>query len=282
MPGVAASRDAGFSNFNGGMGFSSNGLRGRNNDQQIDCQNNNDNSVAGPSLALSDSEFVGQYVLITNQFGPEYGRNSGSVVNVITKSGTNNWHGSLYGTENNSVFNAMSSFQRNWAVDAAGNPLTRPPRLNDEFGGFTIGGPWIKDKLFVFGGFDQEVVSTQSPFASALLNPPPAGLAQLAACFPGSAGVAALTQFGPFGVTGGNPVATNVTAVNVGACPNVQVGGVTRILPNGVRSFNFPVRVDYQRAGDTLTGRYLYGRTTSFDTDAFGTAASGYPANVPG
>src|SRR5260370_815413 len=104
VPGVSSVRDNSFSNTNGGAGFSSNGLRGRNNDQEIDGQNNNDNSVAGPALFVSDVEFVQQFVLITNQFGPEYGRNSGSVVNIITKSGTNNWHGSGYGTENNSVF----------------------------------------------------------------------------------------------------------------------------------------------------------------------------------
>ncbi|MCU1221734.1 MAG: TonB-dependent receptor plug, partial [Candidatus Angelobacter sp.] len=83
VPGVAPSRDNNFSNLNGGTGFSVNGLRGRNNDQQIDGQNNNDNSVAGPGVFVSDVEWVNQYVLITNQFGPEYGRNAGSVVNII-------------------------------------------------------------------------------------------------------------------------------------------------------------------------------------------------------
>lgn len=70
VPGVVQSRDNNFSNTNGGGGFASNGLRGRNNDQQIDGQNNNDNSVAGPALFLTDPEFVNQYVIITNQFGP--------------------------------------------------------------------------------------------------------------------------------------------------------------------------------------------------------------------
>ena len=51
VPGVVSARDNGFSNTNGGGGFSVNGLRGRNNDQQIDGQNNNDNSVAGPACS---------------------------------------------------------------------------------------------------------------------------------------------------------------------------------------------------------------------------------------
>ena len=113
--------------------ISVNGLRGRENDQEIDGQNNNDNSVAGPALFVSDPEFVSQYVIITNNFGPEYGRNAGSVVNLITKSGGSAWHGSVYASENNSILNSMTSTQTN-------NGLKQPPRSNDEFGGFTIGG----------------------------------------------------------------------------------------------------------------------------------------------
>src|SRR5207237_9712145 len=93
---VVASRSDNSSNTNGG-GFSSNGLRGRNNDQEIDGQNNNDNSVGGPSLFVSDTNFVQQYVVISNNFGPEYGRNAGSVINIITNSGTNAGHGSVCG-----------------------------------------------------------------------------------------------------------------------------------------------------------------------------------------
>src|ERR1051326_5712860 len=192
VPGVASARDNGFSNTNGGTGFSVNGLRGRNNDQQIDGQNNNDNSVGGPGLFVADTEFVQQYVLVTNQFGPEYGRNAGSVVNIITKSGSNAWHGSIYENENNSVMNSLNNGQNNGFVqDANLNNLTQQPRLNDEFGGFTVGGPIVKNKFFVFGGFDQEILSTKSIFQSSGVAPTPAGLAQLAGCFPGSTGLAA-------------------------------------------------------------------------------------------
>src|SRR5579859_7050500 len=181
VPGVVSVRDNGFSNTNGGQGFSSNGLRGRNNDQQIDGQNNNDNSVGGPGLFVSDTEFVQQYVLVTNQFGPEYGRNAGSVVNIITKSGGNAWHGSVYENENSSILNSLNNGQKNgFVTDAAGKKLTQQPRLNDEFGGFTIGGPIVKNKVFFFGGFDQEILSTKSIFQSTNVAPTPAGLAQLA------------------------------------------------------------------------------------------------------
>ena len=296
VPGIVSVRDNSFSNTNGGLGFSSNGLRGRNNDQQIDGQNNNDNSVGGPGLFVSDAEFVQQYVLITNQFGPEYGRNAGSVVNIITKSGGNAWHGSIYQNENNSVMNSMSNFQKNFAVNADGSHLTDPTRLNDEFGGFTIGGPIVKNKAFFFGGFDQEIISTIGNFHSDSLTPTPAGLATLAACYPGSSALQAWSKFGPYGISAGNPVPTPVVRdtlhgtdrsfiglqVNSGAttCDNVQFGGVSRFLSAPFHGFNFVNRIDYQRGNDNFMARYLFNRGNNFNLD-FGDGAAGYPVSVP-
>jgi hypothetical protein len=290
IPGVASSRDNNFSNTNGGGGFSVNGLRGRNNDQQIDGQNNNDNSVAGPGLFVSDSEFVQQYVAVTNQFGPEYGRNAGSVVNIITKSGTNAWHGSIYGSENNSVLNSLTNNQKRF------QDLKQVPRLNDEFTGFTVSGPIVKNKLFFFGGFDDELISTQNPFHSDNLTPTPKGLAQLAGCFPGSNSLQALSKFGPYGISAGNPTPTVApgpggTFTQVGVGPNtagnpcsatnggVQFGGVTRILSTPVHIFNWIAKTDWQLGSDNISARYILNRVNFFNADDNG--AAGYVFNVP-
>jgi hypothetical protein len=284
VPGVSSARDNGLSNTNGGTGFSVNGLRGRNNDQQIDGQNNNDNSVGGPGLFVADTEFVQQYVLITNQFGPEYGRNAGSVVNIITKSGSNAWHGSVYQHENNTWLNAMTNFQKRFAIDAAGNPLKSIPRANDEFGGFTIGGPWIKNKLFFFGGFDQQLISQNSLYTSPGNVPTPAGLNALAACFPGSQSIAALKQFGPYSISSGNPTAVKPVSVDFStanaSCGSYELGAVERTLPTHTHNFNWVGRMDLQLGNDTIMGRYLFNRGNSFNLD-FGDAAAGYPVSVP-
>jgi hypothetical protein len=278
VPGVVAARDNGFSNTNGGGGFSVNGLRGRNNDQQIDGQNNNDNSVAGPGLFVSDTEFVQQYVLITNQFGPEYGRNAGSVVNIITKSGTNAWHGSVYGTESNSILNSMTNFEKQF------DNLSHPPRLQDEFTGFTVGGPMVKNKLFFFGGFDDEIVTQHVTSSSGGLTPTPAGLAQLAGCFPGSQNLTTFSKIGPFGISAGNPTVTpgSNTAIDVGSCTGVDFGSVTRSLSAPVHQFNFVNREDLQLGSDTLTARYIFNRGNFFNLDeCLDCAAAGYPTSVP-
>src|SRR5262245_59196341 len=173
VPGVASSRSNNFSNTNG-VGFSSNGLRGRNNDQEIDGQNNNDNSVGGPGLFLSNTEFVGQYVLVTNNFGPEYGRNAGSVVNVITKQGSNAWHGVVFGQERSSFLDSLNNTQKNTNKPGSApcptlaicNGFTGPPRYNEEFSGGAIGGPILKNKAFIFGGFDNDLFSGTSVFTT--------------------------------------------------------------------------------------------------------------------
>jgi hypothetical protein len=290
LPGVSSTRDVGFSNTNG-TGFSVNGLRGRSNDQQIDGQNNNDNSVAGPGIFVGDAEFVNQYQVTTNNFGAEYGRNAGSVVNIITKSGGNKFHGSVYGTESNSVLTTLTNQQANkvW-----GEGLSKPPRFNDEFTGATIGGPWVKNKVFFFGGFDDEIISSKTVYGNGNLTPDPTGLGQLAACYPGSASVAALQAFGPYSI-GGNPTPLGAPQVGkpltsngyAGFVPNdggtgcnVEMSGVQRTLGNGSHQYNWVFRNDIQTSRETVTARYIFQKQVFFNADE-GQAAQGYPVSVP-
>jgi hypothetical protein len=198
VAGVVNSRDLGVSSSNGAE-FAVNGLRGRNNDQQIDGQNNNDNLAAGPSLAMSDPEFVQEYQITTSNFRAEYGRNSGSVVNILTKSGSNSLHGSLYATEGNWRFNTLSSSQK------AFEGLTQVPAFNDAFLGGTIGGAVVKNKLFFFGGVDSDLINQSAVFGTGQLTPTPTGIATLAKCFPESTAVKVLETYGPYAVRAGNP-----------------------------------------------------------------------------
>ena len=268
IPGVVAARDNGFSNTNGGTGFSVNGLRGRNNDQQIDGQNNNDNSVGGPGLFVSDTEFVQQYILVTSQFGPEYGRNAGSVVNIITKSGSNAWHGSVYEHENNTVLNSMTNFQKRFATDANGVALKSIPRANDEFGGFSIGGPLIKNKMFFFGGFDQQLISQNTLYTSAG-NRTNAERNRHAFCLlsrkpePGCAEVLrSLCDF-----LRQSHAIRHVPEQYDPSCPGVELGGVERTLPTHTHNFNWVTRMDLQLGGDAIMGRYMFNRGNNFNLD---------------
>ena len=290
VPGLVNTRDINFTNING-VGFSTNGLRGRNNNQQIDGQNNNDNSVTGPALNLRDPNFLQQYVIISNNSGPEYGRYSGSVVNLITKSGTDAWHGSLYGDINTSSLNALSSFQAFTKETKGTNPRSR----TEQFSGFTIGGPVIKNKLFIFGGFDDQIINTSTVYTSGTQTPTPLGLAQLTACGPAinANSLSALKQFGPYAFPIGHPTPTpssftglftnvdirNPTTFAI-VCPAVQFGEVTRTVSTPSHVFNTIVRADLQLGSDTITGRYLFNRSNFFNLSD-GNGAGGWLINEP-
>src|SRR5207247_5220805 len=103
-----------------GVNFSVNGLGLRSNNFLIDGQDNNDFISAGQGQPINNPDIVQEVRLITNQFAAEYGRNSGSVINAITKSGTNAFHGSLFEFHNNDRFNSRSN------LDKAAGQLSAP------------------------------------------------------------------------------------------------------------------------------------------------------------
>lgn len=276
LPGVNMERDQSFSDGNG-PNFSSNGLRGRFNDQQIDGQNNNDNSVTGPALTLASPLFVQEYQIITDNFGAEYGRNSGSVVNEATKQGTNNWHGTILGTEQNSYANALNN-QQIYFQD-----LTGPPRSNNEFTGASIGGPIWKNHLFVFGGFDDQIVSSSNVFEDGALTPTATGLASLQTCFPNSTTVQDYAKYSAFALGAqAGPGSTQIVPISEsggGTC-DAQMAFPERLAPNGSHEYDWDYRMDaVVNDTDRFFGRYIFQKEIAFN--AVGDVAEGYGGNLP-
>ncbi|MCI0388591.1 MAG: TonB-dependent receptor [Acidobacteria bacterium] len=157
-PGILTPGDTDFTN---GVGISANGNRGRSNNFQIDGQDNNDNSVAGPSLTLTNTEAVGAFQVITNTFSAEYGRNSGAQINLITKPGTNDFHGSVFEYLQNSALNARDNLDKKSQANfgfLSGNGFSsfkglagrvKDPFTYNRFGG-SLGGPVKENKAFFF------------------------------------------------------------------------------------------------------------------------------------
>ncbi len=110
----------------------------------LDGQDINDPSVSGGQVALNNPDAIKEVRIITNQFLPEYGRNSGSVVNFVGKSGTNEFHGSAFWFHNNKKLNACSNLDKRagFCNAAATDPsrVDAPFRLENQIG-FTVGGP---------------------------------------------------------------------------------------------------------------------------------------------
>ncbi len=276
LPGVVGTRDNNRANTNGAA-FSVNGLRGRANDQQIDGANNNDNSVTGPGFFVGNPDFVQEYQVVTNNFGPEYGRNAGSVVNVLTKSGTNDWHGDVFVQEGNNKLNTLSNVQK------AFEGLHELPVQNNEFSGGAAGGPIIKEKLFVFAGFDNNIIPGGDVFSTGNLTPTPTGLQQLQACFPDSTSLQALANYGPFGVKGGNPTSTGTpTTKSVtagGTTCSFEASGVQRRLNTSTHSYDVFSRIDVNTDKNRIYGRLLWQKSTPLNQQ--GSGSTGYPIDVP-
>src|SRR5262249_22988599 len=141
--------------------FSSNGLRGRSNNFQIDGQSNNDNSIAGPSIFLGNQDALEEVTVITNDFGVEYGRASGTIVNYVTKSGSNAFHGSGFEYFEGSFADSHANEEVNTALGfcapgvvstlaAPCNAVAEVPRYSEHKFGGSIGGPIKKDKAWFF------------------------------------------------------------------------------------------------------------------------------------
>src|SRR5688500_11265510 len=111
----------------------------------LDGQDINDPSVAGGQIAINNPDAIGEVRIITNQFLAEYGRNSGSVVNFVGKSGTKEYHGSAFIFHNNENLNSCSNLHKAAGFcnpNATDETLRKSPfRKEFQFGG-TFGGPF--------------------------------------------------------------------------------------------------------------------------------------------
>jgi outer membrane receptor protein involved in Fe transport len=118
-----------------------NGGRGRANNFSVNGGDANDLFVNLPTIQPSPDS-VEEFRILTNTFDAEYGRNSGSVVNLVTKSGTNQLHGNVYDFLRNKVLNARGYFD-----------TSKPAFVMNQFGG-TLGGPIKKDRTFFFVSYE--------------------------------------------------------------------------------------------------------------------------------
>src|SRR5215813_11815056 len=95
-----------------GLSFSVNGGRLRSNNFMLDGQDMNDPTFAGAEVALNNPDAIREITIITNQFKAEYGHNTSSIINVVGKSGTNNYHGSLFWFHNDEHLNACNNLDK--------------------------------------------------------------------------------------------------------------------------------------------------------------------------
>jgi len=131
-----------------------NGGRGRSNNFNVNGGDANDLFSNLPTVQ-PNPDSIAEFRVLTNTFDAEYGRNSGAIINVVTKSGTNGWHGSMYEFFRNKVLNAKGYF----------DPYN-PDFQQNQYGG-TLGGPIIKDRTFFFLSFEERRIKQGIPSSAA-------------------------------------------------------------------------------------------------------------------
>lgn len=254
-PGVAGSPDQ-ISDSPGSYGeFTMNGARGRSNNYLLDGTDMNDGyrndpaineaGVFGTPSAILPIDAVADLNVISN-FLPEYGRNAGGVVNIVTKSGTNDWHGTA------------GEYFRNDALDARNyfNFAGQPKALfhNNQFGA-SLGGPIVKDKTFFFADYEGQ----QEGVGVVTLGcvPDPAQIAFDGG--PSNPVIAALLARNPWpapnipGTFGGSLVGSEDSG-----CPNGPNSSVISPSLNKLTSFIAKIDENFN-AQNILTGRYFFG-----------------------
>ncbi|HKS74869.1 MAG TPA: carboxypeptidase regulatory-like domain-containing protein [Terriglobales bacterium] len=251
VPGVTV-EPAGVAGTQFGFGqFNINGNRDRSNNYLLDGTDNNDpyfnNSalnqvgITGAPATLLPIDAIQEFNL-QSQFSAEYGRNSGSVVNIITRSGSNQFHGSAF------------EFLRNSALDARNYFNTDPRKTsfqNNQFGG-SLGGPILRDKTFFFAAYEGQRERVGSDF---LLGVPTAG--EITA-----AQQVALAQIDP---NTGNPFISSINPALLNILsfyPSSGTGQIASVVRDKNDLDNFIAKIDHNLSNnEQLSGRYAFGRS---------------------
>jgi outer membrane receptor protein involved in Fe transport len=298
VPGVQMVSNSDFSN---GFSIQVSGARPRSNNFMIDGEEINDTGIGGQAVQPSIPDMYADTVVYTHNAPAEFGRASGGVVNLVTKGGSNTFHGSAWELYAGSGLNAIDGQTRQVATDRSAKA-----RFDTHTFGFTAGGPIIKNKLFAFGASQWQRFYGQA-IPSQLNLPDANGIAILKSLAAGS-GVTATNaalmltylnngdylsdflQFTDPNAPDGNPNAPKRVSLGA-ACPQSNPGcqmAIGLFRRPSVASSNpdtqWTYRIDFTpRSQDTFTARYLHDRSSlTPDFFANGTALPGFDTDQGG
>src|SRR6266850_69650 len=232
-----------------GIGGSVGGTRPRDNNFTVDGVDDNNLGVTGNnSTVIPDA--VAEFNLTTNQFTAEYGHSAGGQFSLVTKTGTNNWHGSGEWYNQNKNYNSLDNLTKN-AI--AGGTIPRKPDFdNNRFGG-TMGGPIVKNKWFVFGAYEYTTLHGQG-VPTPLIQPTAEGLASLESLAVNSTIRDILGNFpvAPTGDLGTVPVTVGATTTDI------PIGNLVIVSPTFQREHDVQFNSDYTWRNHQFGARFLF------------------------
>lgn len=231
-----------------GTGPSVGGQRPRNNNFTVDGVDNNSKSATGP-LVYVPNESTDQVSILQNQFQPEFGHSSGGQFNLIVKSGTNDYHGTLYEYFLNRKLNAIDQSYANQGIYDS-------PRYDQSHLGANFGGPILRNKLFFFSSFEYNPLGRASTQGGQIFAPTAAGYQTLAAQ-PGvnQTNLQVMKQYAQ-----ANAVTPDSPVISLGNV-DVPTGIIPVLAPNYINAYYGVGSVDYNISDrDQLRGRLIYNR----------------------
>jgi Carboxypeptidase regulatory-like domain/TonB dependent receptor-like, beta-barrel len=251
--------------------FAVNGQRSRNNNYMIDGSDNNDISVTISTTQIVP-ESVAEFQVQTNAYSVEFGRNSGAQVNVITKSGTNRFHGEVWDYYRTADLYSLTNVQK-----AQG--ITEQPGFTRHQAGASLGGPIIKDRTFFFALYQYDGQRPEPQPGALTLMPTPEGYAALQnvplrAGQPASSRQAVLDRLRFLqDVYAQDPVFSSLSSTTVNGVP-IQLGRAGVIIEQPSTYHTFMGRIDHRLTdSDNLTLRYYLNKRK--DTDQISNCAFG-------
>jgi hypothetical protein len=232
-----------------------NGGRPAQNNYRLDGTSINDYSNSAPGSVLGadlGSDAVAEFSVLSSTYPAEYGRSSGGVINAITRSGSNQFHGSVYEFLRNSALDAHNFFD-----------TTRPPFKRNQFGA-TAGGPIFKDHTFIFGNYE----ALRQSLGITQVNTVPTATARAGHLAGGDVTVDQLVV----------PYLAIWPLPNTGSCSGVCDVGVFKLTGQQVTPENyFTTRVDHKfSSNDSLDGTYMRDTATISQPDELGIKVTGY------
>jgi hypothetical protein len=237
-----------------GEGGSIGGARPRLNSFNIDGVDDNRVDVTGHTSEVIP-EAIADFNLVTNMFSAEQSHSAGGQFNLITRSGTNSWHGAAWEFNNNRNFNAMDNLEKEATDDPSTNLGKKPRRVDRNRTGGMIGGPIIKDKVFIFGAYELNNIGLAASSVSQDA-PTGAGLSLLNGLAASNQVKQILAQFPTAAVA--SPAKTQV--VNGVSIP---IGSIQASAPSFQREHRFNISGDINANKHQVRMRFLYDRTRS-------------------
>jgi hypothetical protein len=232
-----------------GEGGAIGGNRPRNNNFTIDGVDNNDIGITGPVQPVIQ-DAVAEFNLITNQFSAEYGHSTAGQFNVITKSGTNEFHGSAFYYGQNRTLNAVDNLTK--AAIQSGD-LPGKPRYDYNRLGGSLGGPIKKDRLFIYGAYEYSTRG-QAATGVTVLGPTSAGMNLLAGMAANSAVSNILKEF---------PIASAESDSITVKGQTIPIGTIQLFSPDYYNQHDFQINGDLDLGSHQLRGRVMYDRYRS-------------------